>query len=388
MYTEGSVIFADNSIFDQKGQRRGGRSWRSAKELLDSANAEPSASSISAIFEPFAYGRREGQVVPINVDQIHLLLFSDDDATLVRSAELARASNPNVKPREFIKFLQERVRIVHGIASFLLAHLDFQSDSLAERAVELAKNTLAHFLADETRRVQIEGVFRNIATGLLERASTDEIRQALRRSPLAPRSVEALRAWLMANAEALTAAILFSNFASAVIPTMLQHNRHSTVAALSDQQIVPSLVQAWLDGETFAAILDRMKEADIRIGGNRRRPKIEDAIALCEGGFSYEGAMVIATLADLAEDMDGPISDALKLLQRQMKSGLTTGSALGMYEVGFADRELAKDLAATFPQVTNFGSARAWVRANSDLARGVIEPYPAYFGTVLDEFLV
>lgn len=387
MYTEGSVIFADNSIFDDKGQRKGRWRWRGAKELLDSANSEPSASSISAMFEPFAYGKREDQVVRINIGQIHQLLFSDDDAALARSAELARTNNPNVKSREFIKFLQERVRIVHGIASFLLAHLNFEGEGLAQDAVELAKNTPAHFLADDARRLQIENVFRNIATSLLARAATDEVRQGLRRSPLAPRAVEALRAWLAANVEPLTLATLVGNFAATVIPIMLQHNRHSTIIALSKQEVVPSLVQGWLAGETFAAILARMTEADVRIGGNNRKPKIEDAVALCEGGFGYEGAMVVATLADLAEDMDGTVVDAFKLLQRQMKAGLTTGPALGMYEVGFSDREIAKDLGEHFSQVTNFGNARAWVRANGDFTRGLITPFPTYFKTVLDELL-
>jgi len=387
MYTEGSVIFADNSIFDDKGQRKGRWRWQSAKELLDSENSEPSASSISAMFEPFAYGKRADQVVHINVSEIHRLLFSDDDAALARLTELARANNPNVKPRDFVKFLQERVRIVHGIASFLLAHLDFEGDELPERAVELAKNTLAHFLADDVERLQIENVFRNIATSLLARAATDEARQTLRRSPLAPRSVEALRAWLAANVDSLMLAIVAGNFAVTVIPTMLQHNRHSTIVALSKQEVVPSLVQAWLAGETFVAIIDRLREADVRIGGNKRKPKIEDAIALCEGGFAYEGAMVIATLADLAEEMDGTIRDAFKVLQRQMKAGLTTGPALGMYEVGFVDREIAKDLGASFQQVTDFTSARAWVRANGDFTRNLIAPFPAYFGTVLDELL-
>ena len=176
--------------------------------MLRSGNSEPSASSISAMFEPFAYGQRVEQIVRINVDAIHQLLFSDDAAALARLAELARTGSPNVKPRDFIKFLQERVRIVHGIASFLLAHLDFEGDGLPERAVELARNTLAHFLADEARRLQIENVFRNIATSLLARATTDEVRQALRRSPLAPRSVESLRAWLADNAEPLMIAAL------------------------------------------------------------------------------------------------------------------------------------------------------------------------------------
>jgi hypothetical protein len=387
MYTEGSVIFADNSIFDEKGQRRGRWRWISAKELLDSKNSEPSASSITMMFEPFAYGQRAEQVVRINVGQIHQLLFSDDDAALTGLAETVRTNNPNVKPRDFVKFLQERVRIVHGIASFLLAHLDFAGDGLPDRAVELAKNTLAHFLADESTRLEIENVFRNIATSILTRATSDEVRQAMRRSPLAPRSVEALRAWLAANSEPLTLAILADNFAAAVIPTMLQHNRHSTITALSQQDVVPLLIQAWLAGETFAAILVLMTEADIRIGGNNRKPKIEDVVALCEGGFAYEGAMVVATLADLAEGVDDTVRDAFKLLQRQMKAGLTTGPALGMYEVGFSGREIAKDLAATFPQVTNYANARAWVRANGELVRNLIGPYPAYFGTVLDGLL-
>jgi hypothetical protein len=85
--------------------------------------------------------------------------------------------------------------------------------------------------------------------------------------------------------------------------------------------------------------------------------------------------------------MDGTVRDAFMLLQRQMKAGLTTGPALGMYEVGFADREIAKDLGASFPQVTNFNNARAWVRANGDFTRNLITPFPTYFGTVLDELL-
>lgn len=387
MHTEGSVIFADNSIFDEKGQRSGRWRWASAKQLLDSRNSEPSASSISMMFEPFSYGQRAEQVVHLNVEQIHQLLFSDDDATLAGLSETVRTRNPNVKPREFVKFLRERVRIVHGIASFLLAHIDFGGEGLAERAVELAKNTLAHFLADAPKQLQIQSVFRNVATSLIERATTDEVRQAMRRSPLAPRSVEALRAWLVANLEMLTAAALFGNFANTVIPTMLQHNRHSTISALSNQDVLPALAQAWLDGETFGAVLERMTQADIRIGGNRRRPKVEDAIALCEGGFSYEGAMVIATLADLSEGLNEVVRNAFKLLQRQMKAGLTTGAALGMYEVGFADREIAKDLSVSFPQVANYATARTGVRANGALTRGLLAPYPAYFTTVLENLL-
>ena len=115
----------------------------------------------------------------VDVGHLHRLLFSDDDETLEAWAQNARAIDPNVKARDFIKFLRERARIVHGIASFLLAHLDFETMGLPERAVELAKNTLAHFLADEAQRAQIETLFRDVAEGLLAGAQTGDGRAAL-----------------------------------------------------------------------------------------------------------------------------------------------------------------------------------------------------------------
>jgi POLQ-like helicase len=57
MHTEGSIIFADTKVFDKRRQVRERWRWRTAKELLDSANSEPSGSSISAIFQPFEFGQ-------------------------------------------------------------------------------------------------------------------------------------------------------------------------------------------------------------------------------------------------------------------------------------------------------------------------------------------
>jgi superfamily II DNA/RNA helicase len=186
MHAEGSVIFADNAIFDNKGFRKERWRWESAKELLDPSNSEPSASSILEMFEPFVYGRRPDQTVEIDVDQLLQLLFSDSDDELAASAETAHQLNQNVKQREFVTFLQDRAKVIHGIAAFLLAHLNFNEEGVGDRAVLLATNTLAHFLADNARQVQIELVFRRVADGLLD-ATTEDLRAAIRRSPLAPR---------------------------------------------------------------------------------------------------------------------------------------------------------------------------------------------------------
>ena len=52
-------------------------------------------------------------------------------------------------------------------------------------------------------------------------------------------------------------------------------------------------------GIVLAQILATLVEVDARIGGRKRKPTVEDAVALCEGGFGYDVAMIIASIADL-----------------------------------------------------------------------------------------
>jgi hypothetical protein len=198
MHTEGSIIFADTKVFDKRRRVRDRWRWQTGKKFLDASNSEPSSSRILAIFQPFEYGQPTRQI-SLNVELLHTLVF-DDETTVEASVAGIVNDNPGVDARRFRRYLQDRVQIVHGIASFLLAHLEFAGDGLAERAVHLARNTLAHYLADEGRRTQIETVFRTIAERILEGAATEELRATLRRSPLAPTTVNTLKAWLAVKA--------------------------------------------------------------------------------------------------------------------------------------------------------------------------------------------
>jgi hypothetical protein len=312
----------------------------------------------------------------------------DDETTVEASVTQIVTASPGVDARRFRRYLQDRVQIIHGIASFLLAHLDFTQEDLAERAVHLARNTLAHYLTDEGRRLQIETVFRTVAERLLEGATTDELRATLRRSPLAPTTVNTLKAWLEANRAALIHSLAAGTLLASISAVMLQFNRSGTIASLSDQTVMPLIVENWIGGANFEAILRLLSERNIRIGGNNRYPTVEDAVAICESGLGYEGAMILATIADLAEGDEGDLPSALTLLQRQLKAGLTSVAALGFFESGFADRVVAQSLSAAFPDVVDRQSARLALRNAQAQARQVVDHYPAYFGSVLDELLM
>ena len=334
---------------------------------------------------PFEYGQPTRQI-SLNIELLHNLVF-DDEATVENTVAQVVNANPGVEARRFRRYLQQRVQIVHGITSFLLAHLDFAGDGLAERAVNLARNTLAHFLADEAQRRQIETVFRTIAERILQGAATEQLRATLRRSPLAPTTVNTLKTWLDTNRVALAQALSEGTLLASVSAVILQYNRSGTITALSDQTVMSRVIELWVSGATFGTIFELLVDRDVRIGGNNRHPTVEDAVAICESGIGYEGAMILATIADLEEGAEGQLPGALALLQRQMKAGLTSLAALGFFEAGFADRVVAQALGEAFPDVGDRQSARLAVTNEAFQARSVLTPYPAYFTSVLDELL-
>ena len=71
-----------------------------------------------------------------------------------------------------------------------------------------------------------------------------------------------------------------------------------------------------------------------------------------------------------------------------MKTGLTSVAALGFFEAGFADRVVAQALAVAFPNVSDRQSARLALRNAQAQARQVVDQYPAYFASVLQELLI
>ena len=112
---------------------------------------------------------------------------------------------------------------------------------------------------------------------------------------------------------------------------------------------------------------------------------VEDAVALCENGFGYDVAMVVASLADLAEPLDPTLQGALALLQRQVKNGLTDKAALAFLEAGFADRVVATALGQAWPGVRERGDVRAICRDERGAVHAILDSMPSYFRTVAVE---
>lgn len=382
MHTEGSVIFSTPTIYDERRQfGRGQRNWRGAVRLLDAANSEPSGSSILALFDPYI---QRGTAIVQEIQPEWLDLAFADAAKIEEVTNAALALEPNIGREDFRRFIEERARAVQNIAAFLVANMTFaEGEHAAERIAELAANTLAYHLANDETKPRLVNVFRAIGASIAANTNDDQ-RALIRRSPLPPAAVAELRIWLARNLAELQSAVAESRLLEEIAPITLRFASSRKITTITNQDVIPRALREWVTGYSYERILATLVEVDARVGGRRRRPTIADAVALCEGGFGYDVAMIVASIADLAEEMDGALHNAAAVLQRQIKTGLTEEAALAFHEAGFADRYVAASLGLNLPQVKDRGDVRA-VCQQEDAIRLLLAPFPSYFTAVAAE---
>jgi hypothetical protein len=141
------------------------------------------------------------------------------------------------------------------------------------------------------------------------------------------------------------------------------------IRALSDQTIVPHLLDAWVAGRSFAVIFESLRDAGVRFG--RNNATIEDAVALLQIGsptVDFEGwgclpaeASFFASfnLVPIQWRSSGATGRPAGPLRRQRKDGVA----------GQMQRALAQGVSAScaifFSMKRNAGSPRGKVRGRS-----------------------
>ncbi|CAO1662039.1 DEAD/DEAH box helicase [Salinicola sp. NYA28a] len=382
MHTEGSVIFSTPAIYDERQQFGRGRSnWQDTLRLLDATNSEPSGSSILALFEPYT---QRGTAIVQEIRPEWLDLAFADAEKIEEVVDAVLAVEPNIGRVDSRRFIEGRARAVQNIAAFLVANMTFdEGEDAAERITELAANTLAYHLAGNDTRLRLIEVFRSIGASVITNTDGDQ-RAIIRRSPLPPAAVAELRAWLTINLPTLQVAVAEGRLLDEIAPITLRFASSRKITDITNQDVIPQILREWVAGNSYARILASLVDMGARVGGRRRRPSVEDAVALCEGGFGYDVAMVVASIADLAEDLDEDLKNAASLLQRQIKAGLANRATLAFYEAGFADRQVATFLGEHWPLTADRDAVRGACRQEATI-RGLLNQLPSYFTAVAAE---
>lgn len=377
MHTEGSVIFSAPTLYDQR-KAAGRWRWDATTDLLDVAKTEPTRSSILSLFEDY---HQRNPPVSVELDPSWLDLTFANGATFEEIVSAALAKQPLVSAKEFRNFIEQRGRVVQSIAAYIASHMTFDDHDAVDRVQLLIANTLAYHLADETTREKLSIVFLNIVDRLRNNADGPR-RTLIRKSPLAPSAIFELEDWVQTNLEALREAYAAGNVMEPISTKALELVTSSELTALTNPQVIPLIWAMWRGGESFAEITKFLQSESVKQG--RYNITVEAVVAICESGFGYDLAMILASLADLLEERDEDLHDFAVFLQRTTKVGLSGHAALAFYEAGFADRVVAAKLAKVFAAETR-KDVQSVCRDRYVEVLDALAPFPSYFTAVAEE---
>lgn len=380
MHTEGSVIFASPDVFDERNSRNPWR-WRSARSLLDPANSEPCNSAILNLLVPY---RQDHPPAEINLtpEFAQLLVFASPD-NIREIVDGFRQSDASIDAKIFEVFLHERARVIQSIAAYLIAHESPDSVGGIEDIYRLVSSTLAYYLATDEQREALKALVVGVFLAINEHATSADRKALIRKSPLPPASVIALESWLAANVSQIQESIARDDLATFSEKTVIRHISARLVKEASDAEAIVSALRMWIEGETFTAIYSELKKRDVRVRASRI--KADDVVALCENAFGFEGAMIVASLADLSDVIDEDMQKAFSKLQKNVRYGLTLPSEIALYEMGFADRVIAQKIASYLDGISNKSSIRSVLRTRREDVITELASFPTYFTKVLYE---
>jgi len=402
MHTEGSILFADPIVYDKRRNRKDGWRWDIVKELLDPTKSEECASSLF-------------QLIPLVIRNDRTK--SKDKKNHTRTWDILSFAKAHIGGRNSLNEIIGKIAKQHGgngftvdavkpqfeffsltlasIEGFLLSNWDAVDNGLTEEDIaNLAGQTLAYFLADDEKRKQIQELFNLLAENISENITDANLRKAFGKTLYGVNDAKAIEGWVQDNADELIAAQNGDDVIDLVWPLITEHVHNRAFNKFDKKDVLKEIAKKWISGTPFHELFRIADKNKCKLGKGKRprKVKIENIIDICVNGLAYDGALLVSALCEFVEMLDregtGDPINRLQLFQKRLKDGLPTETTIALYELGFSDRVIAQDLAASLNlAATQKKDLVKALKRDRDGARAVMEKYPSYFQERMNEVL-
>ena len=261
--------------------------------------------------------------------------------------------------------LTVRQHVVETIENHLCFVLSNDEGSDAQVvALELCKETLAYFMANDAEKTLLEKIFDVIA----QKAKTvDRVKiKRYSKSMLGIDDALIIEAWLAETQ------FIEQQFSDSEIFEMLLSFFIDTHKIGKTEEYFPDICRMWLDGYSFIAM---QKATGLLI------PDIE---SLCSKLISYEFSFFIGNIIDVIDDDDDEnralLVSKLLLLQRKLKYGVCSETAISICEKVFNDRLLANSIAEQIgAESIDTNHIIDALKMCKEKILGFLSVYPTYF---------
>lgn len=375
-HTEGSIIFADIKLYQNRFKFRGDENWKKTLELLDVSNGDDCVSSLKEIIAP----------CPVLAFDWNIFAFIAEP-TLIRS-NASRSFSPESKEISVLtKFMNGIESIVQKIESYMLSYYK-DNPEFADVVVfgELAKRTLAYHLATDDEKLALIEVFRSISENVLT-IPLDKV-PYYGKALLGLAQLTEIENWAVSNRFELGICDDKFDLLRCCWPLLLQLSRSEIVAKIQPAESMLQCAIAWIRGESYLDILKLFTLQSAKVKTEKRASKITmlNVVDFTDSALGYDATLIIGALADIVEGSFDNSNLALELraLQTSLKVGLDSDFQKLAYAKGLADRELCKIIEKRYAEndgiPENFDSG--FFRRDQVFLSQVLADFPTYFSTV------
>jgi len=395
MYTEGSILFADPRVYDNRNKQYEKWRWKQAKELLDPENSEPCLSKLLSIFEPLLSDNGKLYIKSNALDFAEIYI-SGEEQGIVNAKVIVQQYGDSGFTLESVKNqISEKIMLISSVESFLLSHWYFEELGFSDEGVfRLAESTLAYSLADEQKQNEICALFKLLADNISSEIIDLDRRKIYGRTLYGLRDAQNIEVWVHKNIIQLLNATDEKKLLETIWTLLLLQINNKVFKKINKRDVLYMVLQEWIAGKSYHDLLEIIQQNNAKIiwGTRFRSIKIDQVVDLCENGLAYDGALLIGAICEFVEPLSqegiGDLIERLHLFQKQLKYGLSTEVEVVLYEMGFSDRVISQDIASELNlSIGRKGHIKSAIKMKAKKVNEVVMQYPSYFQNILNDIL-
>lgn len=389
-HTEGSIIFSDPEVFDNHTRIRERWRWLKVKTLLNPSQSEPCNSTLLSIFKPLEVNDN-GNLIWINSAELILLYPQGPQAVKDYITNFVeRFHYADVILEKLLRQVTWRLDIISSIESYLMSHCDDDTPELEEdKVIELAKGTLAYYLAEEDQKSQIEDLFKLLAQNIVINIPEPQRRKIFGKTLFGLHTSIDISNWVLSNFSLLITSKDEIELLNNLWPILAENIHNSMFNKCSQPNTIKAIAFEWIHGRSYHDLFMIIQESGAKIIARtqQRDFQIDHIVEVCDNGLAYEGSLIIGAITDFLElirqeNVSGLV-EKLQILQKRLKYGLSSPMAITLYEMGFSDRVVSVALTPLFEDLMpDRGVILRSLRSRQEQIFEILDHYPSYFSEV------
>jgi hypothetical protein len=236
-------------------------------------------------------------------------------------------------------------------------------------------------------------LFDLLAANIAGRVPDPEKRRVFGRTLYGVGESMALEEWVVNNIDGMASSETEEELLGLIWSCAVKHIQNDNFRKWRPLESLAVLARGWIKGESFGSLHDAMIAAGAKIGlkSRTRSPKVEHIVEMGESALGFDAAHVLGAIVDICGlvrpgDEEAPVP-LLHKLQKRLKYGLPSESAVVLYEAGFSDRVLSIELASVIGDATNRSAMTLSLRRLRAEVVSALRRYPRYYSRVLDGIL-